>query len=58
MSVKATQVGDALLEGARNVDADVLLIGAFGQSRGRELVFGGVTQHIIDTAKMPVILVH
>jgi nucleotide-binding universal stress UspA family protein len=58
MNVKATQVGDALLDGAAKAGADVLLMGAFGQSRGRELVFGGVTQHIIDTAKMPVILMH
>lgn len=58
MNVKATQVGDALLGGARRAGADVLLMGAFGQSRGRELVFGGVTQYIIDTAKMPVIFVH
>lgn len=58
MNVKATQVGDALLDGAGKAGADVLLMGAFGQSRGRELVFGGVTQHIIDTATMPVVLVH
>ena len=58
MNVKATQVGDALLDGARKAGADVLLMGAFGQSRGRELVFGGVTQYIIDTARMPVIFVH
>jgi nucleotide-binding universal stress UspA family protein len=58
IKVKATQVGDALLGNARKVRADVLLMGAFGQSRGRELVFGGVTQYIIDTAEMPVIFVH
>jgi len=58
MNVKANQVGDGLLDGARKAGADVLLMGAFGQSRGRELVFGGVTQYIIDTAKMPVIFVH
>jgi nucleotide-binding universal stress UspA family protein len=58
MDVRATRVGDALLDGARKAGADVLLMGAFGQSRGRELVFGGVTRHIVDTAQMPVILVH
>lgn len=58
MNVKATAVGDGLLVGAAKVGADVLLMGAFGQSRGRELVFGGVTQHIVETAEMPVILVH
>jgi nucleotide-binding universal stress UspA family protein len=58
INVKATGVGDALLEGAAKTGADVLLMGAFGQSRGRELVLGSVTRHIIDTAKMPVILMH
>ncbi len=58
VNVKANQVGDALLDGARKAGADVLLMGAFGQSRGRELVFGGVTQYIIETATMPVIFVH
>lgn len=58
MNVKATSVGDALFSGAAKAGADILLMGAFGQSRGRELVFGGVTQYIIETAEIPVILVH
>ena len=58
MNVKATGVGDALLAGAAKAGADVLLMGAFGQSRGREMVLGSVTRHIITTAKMPVILMH
>ncbi len=58
LNVKSSQVGDALLGAARKAGADVLVMGAYGQSRGRELVFGGVTRHIVDTAQMPVILVH
>jgi nucleotide-binding universal stress UspA family protein len=58
LNVKASGVGDALLGGAAKAGADVLLMGAFGQSRGRELVMGSVTRHIIDTAKMPVVLMH
>lgn len=58
LKVRGNQVGDGLLGGARRAGADVLLMGAYGQSRGRELVFGGVTQYIIEAAKMPVIFVH
>jgi nucleotide-binding universal stress UspA family protein len=55
---KATAVGGALLKIAKESGADVLLMGAYGQSRRRELVLGGVTQHIIDHADLPVLLTH
>jgi nucleotide-binding universal stress UspA family protein len=55
---KATAVGGALLKIARGCAADLLLMGAYGQSRRRELIMGGVTQHIIDHADLPVLLTH
>lgn len=51
-------VGQALLAGAKDIDADCLLMGAYGQSRRRELVMGGVTQHVVDHADMPIVLMH
>jgi len=57
MDVKATEVGDALLAGARKAGADVLVMGAYGHSRARQLVMGGVTSHVIANADMPVIMV-
>ena len=51
-------VGKALLAAARDAGADTLLMGAYGSSRGRELVFGGVTQHVVDKTEMPVLLSH
>jgi nucleotide-binding universal stress UspA family protein len=51
-------IGKALLAAARGASADTLLMGAYGSSRGRELVFGGVTQHVVDKAEMPVLLNH
>lgn len=57
-TAKATAVGDSLLGTAASVGADLLLMGAYGQSRRRELVMGGVTQHVIDHAEMPVLLMH
>lgn len=55
---KATAVGAALLKIAHGSGADLLLMGAYGQSRRRELVMGGVTQHIIEHADLPVLLTH
>ncbi len=55
---RATAVGGALLEATRSAGADVLLMGAYGQSRRRELVLGGVTQHVVDNADLPVLMVH
>lgn len=53
---RATEVGQGLLKASRDVGADALLIGAYGHSRLREVVMGGVTQHIIDHADLPVLL--
>ena len=55
---KPTAVGGALLKAAKDAGADLLLMGAFGQSRRRKLVLGGVTQHLIDRADMPILLIH
>jgi nucleotide-binding universal stress UspA family protein len=54
----ATEVGQGLLKTARDAGADVLLLGAYGHSRRRSLVMGGVTQHVIDHARLPVLLIH
>jgi len=55
---RPTEVAQGLLAAAKDAGADVLLIGAFGHSRRRELVMGGVTQHIIEHTDMPVLLIH
>lgn len=57
-SAAPNAVGQALLAGAKEASADCLLMGAYGQSRQRELVMGGVTQHIIDHADMPIFFMH
>ncbi|MDK3073172.1 universal stress protein [Sedimentitalea sp. JM2-8] len=51
-------VGKILLDASREVGADMLIMGAYGDSHEKETIFGGNTQHIVDRAKMPVILVH
>jgi nucleotide-binding universal stress UspA family protein len=50
--------GEVILDEAGDIGADLVLKGAFTRSRFRQVVFGGTTQHILDYAKVPVLLAH
>jgi nucleotide-binding universal stress UspA family protein len=49
---------DALLEEARHIGADLIVMGGYGQSRLREFVFGGVTRALTRTSPVPLLLSH
>ena len=51
-------IGAPLLRAAQDIEADMLLMGAFGSERRRELVLGGVTQYVIDHAELPLLMAH
>ncbi len=51
-------VGETLLDEGREVGADLIVLGGYGHSRTREMVFGGVTQHVLVHADIPVLLAH
>jgi nucleotide-binding universal stress UspA family protein len=51
-------IGNALLSRAADLDADLLVMGAYGHSRVRELVLGGITRTIIDSMTLPVLMAH
>jgi nucleotide-binding universal stress UspA family protein len=50
--------GQVFLDEARAIGADLMVKGAYTQSRLRQMIFGGATRHIIMEATMPVILAH
>ena len=50
--------GEAILAEARRQGADLILKGAYTQSRLRQMIFGGATLHIMQSADIPVILSH
>jgi nucleotide-binding universal stress UspA family protein len=52
------RIGAELLTTCARLGADMLVMGAYGDSHERETVFGGNTQTIVDTATMPVLLNH
>ncbi len=49
-------VGEALLDEARDISADLLVMGAYSQSRLRDRVPGGVTRAILNHADVPVLM--
>ena len=50
------RVRDILLVEAKGLRADLLVIGAYSHSRMRQIVFGGVTEHMLDHAHLPVLM--
>jgi nucleotide-binding universal stress UspA family protein len=52
------EAGDALLHEAKRMDADLLVMGAYGRSRLRERVLGGATRRVLQQATLPVLMQH
>jgi nucleotide-binding universal stress UspA family protein len=51
-------VGDEILSRLSDLDADLLVMGAYGHSRMREMVFGGVTRDIARHMTVPTLFSH
>jgi nucleotide-binding universal stress UspA family protein len=52
------RVRDILLAEAAAMAVDLLVIGAYSHNRLRQVVFGGVTEHMLDYAELPVLMTH
>ncbi len=50
--------GKALLSAASKAGADLLVMGAYGHSRVRELVLGGVTKYVLQNATIAALMAH
>jgi nucleotide-binding universal stress UspA family protein len=50
--------GEVLLSRAADLTADLLVMGAYGHSRVRELLLGGVTRTILRSMTLPVLMSH
>jgi nucleotide-binding universal stress UspA family protein len=51
-------VAGAVLEHARALDADLLVAGAYGHSRLREILIGGVTRELMEQTDRPLLMAH
>ncbi len=50
------EVGAGMLRAAEEFGADLLAMGAYSHSRLRQLILGGVTRHVLEHARLPVMM--
>ncbi|MDE2373040.1 MAG: universal stress protein [Hyphomicrobiales bacterium] len=50
--------GEAILAKAAELGCDLIVKGAYTQSRLRQMIFGGATRHILANSKLPVLMAH
>jgi nucleotide-binding universal stress UspA family protein len=50
--------GETILANAASLGCDLLIKGAYTQSRLRQMMFGGATRHILANATLPVLMAH
>ncbi len=52
------RVSDVLLRHTRDINADMLVMGAYGHSRFREAILGGATRNMLENAGVSVLMAH
>ncbi|MFN7225476.1 MAG: universal stress protein, partial [Paracoccaceae bacterium] len=52
------RVSDVLLRHVRDMNADLLVMGAYGHSRFREAILGGATRNMLENTSVPVLMAH
>ncbi|MDQ7071014.1 MAG: universal stress protein [Rhodobacterales bacterium] len=58
LSKTLPRVSDVLNRHARDMDADMIVMGAYGHSRFREAILGGATRYMLEQAEIPVFMAH
>lgn len=52
------KVSEILNRHARDINADMMVMGAYGHSRFREAILGGATRNMLEMADLPVLMAH
>ena len=55
---KDNGIGDILLSRASGLGVDLIVMGAYGHRRQRELVLGGATRHLLGHMTVPILMSH
>jgi nucleotide-binding universal stress UspA family protein len=56
VGLEGRSTGEAILATAQSLGCDLLIKGAYTQSRLRQMIFGGATRHILANAALPVLM--
>jgi len=58
LSKTLPRISDILIRHAADMQADLMVMGAYGHSRFREAIFGGATRSMLEHAELPVLMAH
>ncbi len=58
LTLNGRKPGDALMEESLKLGADLIVKGAYTQSRLRHMIWGGATSHLLAHAPIPVLMAH
>jgi nucleotide-binding universal stress UspA family protein len=58
VSPEGRSTGEAILAHAAALGCDLLVKGAYTQSRLRQMIFGGATRHLLTNSTLPVLMAH
>ncbi len=58
LPAKGKTMGEVITQQCEAVGADLLIKGAYTQSRLRQMIFGGATSHVLAQARLPVFMAH
>jgi nucleotide-binding universal stress UspA family protein len=52
------RVSDVMCRHANDIEADLIVMGAYGHSRLREAILGGATRNMLEASPLPVFMAH
>ncbi|MDH4107224.1 MAG: universal stress protein [Gammaproteobacteria bacterium] len=58
LNTRGIDIERELLETYRKTNSDLVVMGAYSRARWREVAFGGTTRHMLEKAKIPVLMLH
>ncbi|WP_154224389.1 universal stress protein [Marinicella rhabdoformis] len=58
IKLKSKKDATALVKAYKESESDLLVMGAYSKSRLRQVIFGGVTEHMLFSADIPVFMLH
>jgi len=58
VSTKGNDESKEILSAVRSMKSDLLVMGAYSRSRFSQMIFGGVTDHMLNKASIPVLMRH
>ena len=58
VELEGRSTGETILATAQSLGCDLLIKGAYTQSRLRQMIFGGATRHVLANAALPVLMAH